>query len=157
MTLNRPEYLYVLWIHPDGEVYPVYPWTPGHWEQRPEHEEPVAQFRRPEALDTYYDLPEGDPGMVTLVLLARQTPLPRDVDLRAELGQLPPQKEQDIGATVWFENGEEVRNEPDHRAMHFDVTRRDDPVLQTQERIRSRLLGHYFSYARAVSFASQGK
>jgi hypothetical protein len=154
--LNRPAYLYVLWIHPDGQVYPVYPWRPGDWEERPAREEPVRKLRRPEALDEFYQLPADTPGMVTLVLLARETPL--DVDVRAKLGELRPQKEQDLRATVWFENGEAVQDEPGRRAMRFDVTRRDDPVLGAQERIRSRLLGpRHFTYARAVSFACQGK
>ena len=144
--------------HPDGQVYPVYPWRPGDWEERPAREEPVRKLRRPEALDEFYQLPADTPGMVTLVLLARETPLPLDVDPRAELGALRPQKEQDLRATVWFENGEAVQDEPGRRAMRFDVTRRDDPVLAAQERIRSRLLGrHHFDYARAVSFACQGK
>jgi hypothetical protein len=155
--LNRPAYLCVLWIHPDGQVYPVYPWRPGDWEGRPAREEPVRNLRRPEALDEFYKLPADTPGMVTLVLLAREAPLPPEVDLRAELGELPVQKEQDLRATVWFENGEAVQDEPGRRAMRFDVTRRDDPVLAAQERIRGRLLGRHFDYARAVSFACQGK
>jgi hypothetical protein len=155
--LNRPAYVYVLWIDTDGEVVPVYPWRPQHWDERTAHEEPVRKLRRPEALDEFYQLPAGPPGMVTLVLLARETPLPPEVDLRAELGELRPQKEQDLQATVWFENGEPVQDEPGRRAMRFDVARRDDPVLAAQERIRSRLLGRHFDYARAVSFACQGK
>jgi hypothetical protein len=155
--LNRPAYVYVLWVHPDGQVYPVYPWRPGHWEERPAPEKPVAKVRRPEALDEFYELPADTPGMVTLVLLARETPLPPEVDLRAELGDLRPQTEQDLRATVWFENGEAVQDDPGRRAMHFDVKRRNDPVLAAQERIRSRLLGRHFAYARAVSFACQGK
>ena len=117
----------------------------------------MRKLRRPEALDEFYRLPADTPGMVTLVLLARETRLPADVDLRAELGELRPQKEQDLRATVWFENGEAVQDEPGRRAMRFDVTQRDDPVLAAQERIRSRLLGRHFAYARAVSFACQGK
>jgi hypothetical protein len=38
----------------------------------------------------------------------------------------------------------------------FDVKRRDDPVLMTQQRIRARLKEH-FEYALAVSFANQGR
>jgi hypothetical protein len=36
------------------------------------------------------------------------------------------------------------------------VTRRQDPVLQTQQRIKERL-GKHFAYTLAVSFANQGK
>jgi tetratricopeptide (TPR) repeat protein len=108
--LNRPAYLYVLWIDTDGQVLPVYPWRPGHWEDRPPAERPVARLRRPEALDEFYKVLKGTPGMETLVLLARETPLPREADLRAELGQLPRPAVQELRATVWFEKGAPVRN-----------------------------------------------
>jgi hypothetical protein len=42
------------------------------------------------------------------------------------------------------------------REGHFDVTRRQDPVLLTQQRIREKLTDH-FSFVLAVSFANQGK
>jgi hypothetical protein len=153
--LNRPAYLYVLWIDTDGQVLPVYPWRPGHWEDRPAAERPVARLRRPEALDEFYKVSKGTPGMETLVLLARETPLPPDVDLRAELGPLPRPAVQELRATAWFENGEPVRNRRG-REGHFDVTRREDPVLLTQQRIREKMNDH-FSYVLAVSFANQGK
>ena len=41
--------------------------------------------------------------------------------------------------------------------MRFDVTWRDDPVLAAQVQLRSRLPGRHVDYARAVSFACQGK
>jgi serine/threonine protein kinase len=154
--LNRPAYLYVLWIDTDGQVLPVFPWRPGHWEKRPEVERPVARLRRPEALDQFYKVPKGTPGMETLVLLARETPLPRDLDLRAELGVLPRPAAQELLATAWFENGEPVRNRRGRTGM-FDVTQRDDPVLQTQQRIKARLLERHFSYSLAVSFANRGQ
>jgi hypothetical protein len=153
--LNRPAYLYVLWIVTDGRVLPVYPWKPGHWEDRPDQEHPVARLQRPARLTRWYKVPEGKPGMETLVLLARETPLPREVDLRKELGDLRPQVAQERKATAWFENGHAVRNRRG-RAGRFDETWREDPVLQTQQRIRERLGGH-FAYTLAVSFGNQGK
>ena len=42
------------------------------------------------------------------------------------------------------------------RTGRFDVTRRQDPVLLTQQRIKAKLKDH-FSYVLAVSFANQGK
>jgi hypothetical protein len=153
--LNRPAYLYVLWIDTDGQVLPVYPWRPSHWEDRPAEERPVARLRRPEPLDEFYKVSKGTPGMETLVLLARETPLPRDVDLRAELGELPRPAVQELRATAWFENGAPVRNRRGREGF-FDVTRRQDPVLLTQQRIREKLKDP-FSYMLAVSFANQGK
>jgi len=154
--LNRPAYLYVLWIDTDGKVLPVYPWRPGHWEERPEQERPVAKLRRPEPLDEFYKISRGTPGMETLVLLARETPLPRSVDLRTELGELPRPEAQELKAAAWFENGVAVKNRRD-REGRFDVTRREDPVLLTQQRVRSRLLERHFAYSLAVSFANRGQ
>jgi serine/threonine protein kinase len=153
--LERPAYVYIVWIGADGEVEPLYPWTPGDWNSRPAEEKPIPSLRRPEALDDFYKLPTGTPGMETLVLLAGETPLPPNVDLRAELGTFGKQTEQDIRACVWFENGKEVRDRPG-REGRFDTTRIDDPVMVAQQRIKEKLLPH-FQYTRAVSFANQGK
>src|SRR5262249_16882540 len=76
VELNRSAYLYVLWINTAGEVAPVYPWRPGHWEDRPDAEVPVRRLRRPE--ERYYPMKKGVPGMETLVVFARETPLPRE-------------------------------------------------------------------------------
>jgi Protein kinase domain/Domain of unknown function (DUF4384) len=154
--LNRPAYVYLLWIDTDGKVAPVYPWRPGYWDGRPATEEPVQRLRRPESLDEFYPVRKGTPGMETLVLLARAAPLPANVDLRAVLGELPAQVGQGLQTTAWFENGVRVRNRHG-REGRFDATRRNDPVLQTQQRLRERLLGEHFAYVLAVSFANQGR
>jgi hypothetical protein len=77
------------------------------------------------------------------------------VDLRAELGQLPRPEAQALRTTAWFDNGAPVRNRRG-RAGRFDVMRRQDPVLLTQQRIRETFKDQ-FSYMLAVSFANQGK
>ncbi len=155
--LNRPAYLYVLWIDTDGRVQPVYPWRPGHWEDRPSQEAPLDRLRRPEALDEFFAVEPGTAGMQTLVLLARQTPLPSAVDLRAELGPLPRQTEQDLRAAVWFENGVAVQDETGRRALRFDVKKVEDPVLVAQQRLRELQRRCGFALTRAVSFADRGR
>ncbi len=154
--MKPPAYLYILWIDADGTVDPVYPWKPGHWEERPTEEQPLQQLRRPEATDHWFTIKESAPGMETLVLLARETPLPAGVDLRTELGPVRPQTSQALQSTVWFENGVVVKNEPGRSAADWDEEKADDPVRATQEQIRSRL-GRLFPYTRAVSFAVRGK
>ena len=160
-NLDHPGYCYAVWIEADGTVDPVYPWNPGNWEERPAEEQPVRRLRQPKEPDSWHTLEEGPAGMHTLLLLVRETPLPRDVDLRAELAGAAPQgtpwrKPQ---ATAWFENGELIRHEG-QLAADFDDGKNDDPVRLLQERIRSRLgpgEGKLFQYTRAVSFASRGK
>jgi len=153
--MNPPAYLYILWIDADGKVNPIYPWKPGHWEERPAEEQPVGRLRRPEALDHWFTIKESAPGMDTLVLLTRDAPLPADMDLRAELGEVHSQTMQSPHATAWFENGALVKNEPGRKG-DFDEQTLGDPVLAAQEQIRARL-GRWFPYTRAVSFADRGK
>jgi hypothetical protein len=155
--LNRPAYLYVLWIDTDGQVQPVYPWRPGRWEERPAGEQPVARLRRPEALDDFFPIEAGTPGMHTLVLLAREAPLPADVDLRAELGDLGRQTAQDVRAAVWFKNGEVVRHGRERGPAFSDAHNTDDPVLRAQQRLRELQRRHDFIYMWAVSFADRGQ
>jgi hypothetical protein len=178
--LNRPGYMYILWIDTLGKVVPIYPWKPGHWEERPAEEKPTAWLDLPEddrphgqtrdkgrpgwAID-----PESAPGMETLVLLVRETPLPRGFELQKLLAGLPRQKLYQRESAVWFENGAVVRNEAKRapkfdlqriddaeRTPSFDLQRIDDPVLRTQRLLQGKL-SKDFSYSRAVSFANQGK
>jgi hypothetical protein len=158
--MKPPAYLYILWIDADGSVDPVYPWKPGHWEERPTEEKPVGRLRVPEAADRpfggTFGIKESVQGMETLVLLARETPLPPGVDLKAELGDVRPQTLRTLRSTAWFENGAVVKNEPGRSAVNWDDEKINDPVWATQEQIRAKL-GRLFPYTRAVSFAVRGK
>jgi serine/threonine protein kinase len=153
--LNRPAYLYVAVIDTTGKAAPVYPWKPGHWDRRPAEEYPVSHLSLPEGRYGW-KVDKGPPGMATLLLLVRETPLPREVDLAGLLAGLPPQTGQSLRAAVWFENGEVVTNEVERAFSSFDPHVIDDPVLVTQVRLRDRLRPH-FDYSRAVSFANEGK
>jgi serine/threonine protein kinase len=162
--ISPPAYLYILWIDADGSVDPVYPWRRGHWDDRPAEEKPVEQVRRPALSERpfggTFGIKESQPGMETLVMLARKTPLPRGVDLKAELGAVPPQKMRTMHSTAWCENGRVVTNEVGRSAVDWDDEKTDDPVWATQEQIRSRLgpgKDKLFHYTRAVSFAVRGK
>ncbi len=152
--MNPPAYLYVLWIDADGTVDPVYPWEPGDWNTRPVDEQPVGRLLRP--ADGFYPLKPSAPGMETLVLLARETPLPQGVDLKAELGKVEPQTLQKLESTVWFENGAVVTKEQGRSAVGWNERKIGDPVQATQGLIRSRL-GKWFPYTRAVSFGDRGQ
>ena len=162
--ISPPAYLYILWIDADGSVEPIYPWRHGDWKDLPPEEEPVEKVRRPMASDRpfggTFGIKESVQGMETLVMLARKTPLPADVDLKAELGAVPPQKLRTLQAAAWFENGRLVTNEPSRSAVDWGDEKDDDPVKAAEEQIRSRLgpgKDKLFSYTRAVSFAVRGK
>jgi hypothetical protein len=158
--VDRPAYLYVILIDTQGKVQPIYPWEQGRWDQR-RAEQPRVTLRLPEKRSPAGELagwrvePEP-PGMDTLMLLVRETPLPPEVALDQLLAVVPPQRQQDPRAVVWFENGEVVHHEAERAFALFDPQRIDDPVLQTQVALQDRLQP-YFAYTRAVSYANQGR
>ncbi len=152
--LSRPAYAYILWVDGQGKVSPVYPWTPGDWSQRPEVETKVARLSLPEQLDTGWEL-EPSTGMETLLLLGRDEPLPRDVDLQLLLAGLPLQVRQDPRSLAWFDNGV-PRQDTVRGPRFFDPKKIDDPLLATHQALQERL-GTRFTFLRAVSFASRGE
>jgi hypothetical protein len=158
-TLNRPAYVYLLWIDSEGQVLPVYPWRPGRWSERPAEESPCDRLSLPPRHDAGWPM-GGVRGMETLVLLARDEPLPPAVDLQAALGGLGRQPCQGASdaALVEFENGiaVSVAKEQDRGPQFFDAEQIDDPVLKTQRRL-AEALGPHFPLIRAVSFANRGK
>jgi serine/threonine protein kinase len=172
VELNRPAYLYVIWINTEGKAQPIYPWTSGEWDEGPAEEKPMDRLRRPSDRDNFWGLQQHSPGggavgvpivlikprpgMETLLLLVREESWPAGVDLRGLLTGLPKPAMQNSLAAVWFEDWEVVQGEPKREPNFFDVRRREDPVLQTQRLLRERL-GRYCSYTRAVSFANQGR
>ena len=162
--VSRPVYVYIVLIKPDGMVRPVYPWTdPGNWGTRPLREEQLSpgkpfEFKPPSKQGNWWRIPTGPPGMLTLMMLARETPLPPEVDLAGLIGQVRPQKEQSLKAKAWFENGLLVRGRPD-RDADFEAKPGEDPVLEVQDRVRTELVGSGkpFTYSLAVTFATQGR
>jgi hypothetical protein len=158
--VDRPAYLYVILIDTVGKVQGVYPWEPNRWDRR-QAERPRASLRLPEqrtpaGKEAWWPVEPGPPGMDTLMLLVRPTPLPPEVALDQLLAAVPPQRWQDPRAAVWFENGAVVRHEVERGFALFDPQRIDDPVLQTQVALQDRLQP-YFAYTRAVSYANQGR
>jgi hypothetical protein len=153
-ALDRPGFVYVVWIDARGQAIPIYPWEEGDWGRRPAREEPVQTLALPQNGGIYPIEPSPE-GLETLLLLVRETPLERDVDLPQLLGDLGPQAWPDLGYVAWFQNGAEVTDEPD-RAPSGKVGESANPAVRTQQRVRQRL-GERFAFTRAVSFGNQGK
>jgi hypothetical protein len=163
LSVNRPMFVYVVWINSAGQALPIYPWRDFKWDQRPAEEQPVQGLKKlPEgAVEDGWEMDEGAPGMETLLLLTRDTKLTDagEKALRAALAGIGPQPLQDgkIDAAVWFKNGEVVTAEAGRAPKGFDVGRIDDPVLRTQGMLRDKLGPPHFACTRAVSFAFRGK
>jgi serine/threonine protein kinase len=154
VVLNRPGFVYILWIDAKGKPIPIYPWREGEWDARPSDEKPVMKLISPEGVDIY-PIDPGPQGLETLVLLVRETKLERDVDLRKEIGEVGAQDWPDLTYVAWFENGVEVMDEP-NRAPSGKVGESSNPAVRTQKRLQQRL-GERFEYTRAVSFGNLGK
>ena len=157
--LTRPAFIYLIWIGSDGKAFPLYPWIEGDWTARPEVENPLKLVSLPEQANFGWPM-EGPAGMETLVLVARESPLPKQVDLKALFDDepLPPQVMQDSKSLVLFANGKSVTAQQDRlRApIFFNPQRLHDPVLDAQRMIDSRLKPH-FQLISAISFAKVEK
>jgi len=162
--LNRPAYAYLLWVDTEGQVTLLFPWDKER-KQRPEAEQPVAGLFYP-APESAAPLPPGPPGTETLLLLAREEPLPRDVDFGRLFAQLRPQPSRHPREAAWFENGRLVHGDKDRGAINFEdraapldneqlLISIDDPVLQVQALLRTQLKD-VFPYSRAVCFSNAG-
>jgi hypothetical protein len=165
--VNRPAHLYLFWIDADGMPQPLYPWKPGEWTELAEPEQAVKQVSLPQQGTHFWPIKKGHPGMETLLLLARETPLPASVNLREQLAGLPGTKIQDPRSLAWFDDWMPVQAggskaggpgavsaSPDRGPQFVDVEVKD-ALLQTQALLKERLALH-FSTMRAVSFANRG-
>jgi hypothetical protein len=156
-TVNRPAYLYIVWIDSEGLAQPLYPWVPGDWSRFAVVERPASRVSLPERADKAWPIKPGQPGMETIMLLARESPLPAEFDVKQRLSDLPRPALQDLRSLVRFDDWALVPGEKSRERgpSYFEVDVKD-PVLQTQALLKERLAPH-FSMMRAVSFGAQGE
>ena len=158
VQVNRPAYLYVVWIDAQGEVGAVHPWIAGDWKQR-QVEKPVRELSLPaDRADGVYRIDPGPAGMETLLLMVRETPLPEEENLAGLLAGLrtqTPSNVKELGEIAWFDNGRLVASEKTRAAnlQHLGVS--SSPILRMQEELGKRLAGR-FAYTRAVTFGNLG-
>jgi hypothetical protein len=94
----------------------------------------------------------GPDGTETVVLLARETPLPAGVDFRTQIRGLKAQTSVRYSCPVEMENGRILPKS--HQTRSVDVgtpATLDDAVIQNQQRIAGAVQGQ-FSYQYSVSF-----
>ena len=142
--LNRPAYVYLLWVTPAGSVTPLYPWDAEHFEG----------FAAPRVIGSNRPLdhvicPSGrgagfeaiDPvGLQTFVMLARGEPLPDGVNLEQLLANLPegPHLDQKV-----------AKVHPQLRGIKTGQTKSLDQALFVE--LESRLSPH-FELVRMMTF-----
>jgi serine/threonine protein kinase len=149
--VNRPAYLYLVYLDSQGRATPLFPWRGFDWKRRPAEERRLRLFQEG-------PLDPGPSGVESLLLLIREEPLPGEADLPALFAGLPKQKGlPDRRARAWFENGELVRDDPERGPPRLigQGDPREDPLVQAQALLRDRLRT-VFPYTRAVCFAFQG-
>jgi class 3 adenylate cyclase len=155
VQLNRPAFLYLLWIAPSGEIVPVYPWQNGNWASI-ENQEPVSQLIYPSKDSTGFPMKPNVEGREIFLALARSTPLPAGFDLKSALArcmtQLPVRNPR---AMVRFRNHEVEATAGQERDPDFFL-----PVQATDEfhNLAGRLkaeIGPTFEFVDGLAFASQ--
>jgi hypothetical protein len=155
--VDPPAYLYVVWVDPMHDVTPVYPWDPKNgWGSRPQKEETVGRVSLPPNAGSRYTAPDAMPGVATMVLFARPTPLDvSDEELRNWFEGLPdlPLPTGGEQAAVWFDDYVEVRD-PD-RPRTFGEVGSNDPFARWQGQLQ-KVLGGKAAFQTAVSFARKG-
>ncbi len=151
-NVNRPSFLYVVWLDTRGTALPVYPWRHGDWHDRPTRERPISNLALPAVLDEAWTMGNDPPGMETLLLLARATPLPADVDLRHAVAALTATPLPARPALFWFQKGGDQPRTGRKRGILLDRLKAvSDPMLHLQQLI-AEALGPHFGFIRAVSF-----
>jgi hypothetical protein len=150
-------YLYAVWVDPGHDVTPIYPWDAVKgWGSRPAKEERVGRVSLPPNAGNRYTAPDAKPGVATIVLFARPTPLdvPDEV-VRGWFEGLPdlPLPAGGEQAAAWFDDYVDVRD-PD-RPRTFGVVGSQDAFARWQGQLQ-KVLGDRAAFQTAVSFARTG-
>jgi len=162
--LNKPAYLYVVWIDTEGKAGWVHPWDEKN-QRRPADEKPLDEFYWPSPTRAA-ELTGGPAGTETLLMFAREEKLPADTNLLAYFADLPKQKSKFRTEAAWFENGQLVVHDRVRSSIGFDLDRGrpdakktvdiDDPVIRLQVLLRSDEIRKLFPYTRGVCFSNAG-
>ena len=80
MTVDRPAFLYLVWLDGTGKATPIYPWIKGDWRIRPETEKPLPRLNLPESAAEGGKVEGTKSGVENLVLLALEEQLPSSVN-----------------------------------------------------------------------------
>jgi len=157
--VDPPAYVYVVWVDPDHDITPVYPWDPKMgWGSRPTDEKPVSKVSLPPKLSNRYTASTAMPGVATMVLFARPTPLDvPDVEVEKWFKNLPelPLPPRGDNAAIWFDNYLES-SDPSRRRSGFGEVSSVDAFARWQVQLQNSI-GTNASFQTAVSFARTGR
>jgi serine/threonine protein kinase len=159
--MNRPAYLYVVWIDTDGKATPLWPWKKNDWAKLPAAQIPRDRLALPESESGHDIMPlsGGPPGIESLLLLTRDTPLTaaENAEVTRILSRPLPRRPMawvETEIAIWLENGERVTDEPNRAPILSKAQSSGDPEVQVRS-VMKQLLS-LFPYTRAVFFGNQG-
>ena len=132
---------------------PKTPWKPEYWKLRPDTEAPTDALDLPNERGNGWPIDSGM-GLETIVLLARDKPLPATVPLDRLLSGLPAQQIQQTETFVWLERGE--RYDTSGASPNFSKPQMiNDATLRLKNLLEERLKPH-FAVFRAVCLSNRG-
>jgi serine/threonine protein kinase len=158
--VDPPAYLYLVWVDPDHDITPVYPWKPvGEWRgTRPAKEEPQSRLSLPADVGIRWRAQKARPGVATMVLLACEKPLAAsDDEVEGWFKALPdlPLPPGGDDAVMWFDNYVEVKDPLRLRAGGFTEVE-SDAFARWQGQLKKSVGGREV-FQTAVSFARTGR
>lgn len=154
IVVVRPAWLYLFWIDAAGKVAPLYPWENNDWEARPTGETALPELHWPPRANAWGSLSAGPSGMETLMVFAREAPLPPTTDLSILRSGFPPQRTTNLLQPWWFRNGVLLSRDPERGAPLVVDRPEDVPAFQTQRRLER--LRDLFPANTAVSVPFRG-
>ncbi|MBY0230666.1 MAG: DUF4384 domain-containing protein [Gemmataceae bacterium] len=158
VKLNRKAHFYILWIDGQGKVDAFHPWDreDDQLAAKPiPPTKPTKALSLPPAADQGYPM-DGPSGLETILLLAREKPLPKGFKLEA-LGE-------DLGASKLRETDEAVRLVL-HKGVWQEkqfrcIGRKEDEASEKIDAPLKKLMeraGKHFDLVQAVRFAYKGE
>jgi hypothetical protein len=159
--VDPPGYLYLVWVDPNHDVTPCYPWDPEaeRWQgTRPPDEAPTDKVSLPRTKSDRWRAPKARAGVATVVLFARPTPLDAADEAVEHWFKVLPDLPSPPGgeeSAVWFDDYAIVKTDPLRRAQ-FVREATSDPFEEWQGRLQRSLTGKA-QFQTAVSFARTGR
>jgi hypothetical protein len=155
--LEKPAFVYLIWIDAAGKVKPLYPWNNEKIEVTDfDHPPPVRRATNrvfSPMLGHDWTL-DGPPGLETVLLLARETALPENVklsELLADLGPPPVPTSPDELTTIQITSDKAI--ETTHRPVAGNGSTGADWIESIEPTLQR--LAQHFALVRAVRFAHE--
>ena len=158
VQLDKPAFVYLVWIDSSGRVNPLYPWNNEKIEVTDLNQVPPVRSATNRIFSPMLgrDWQFGDlSGMETVLLLVRRTVLPEDSNLGDILKDLPVPPVRDPDELVVLQlaqDKQDIQTLSSKNRGNEEMARQNDKLLAD----RMRRLGAHFDLVQAVRFANAG-